>query len=156
MPRRFLPADGGLHDWSGPGAIREREVIDTLSIVTEFGKIHRSCAIVKVCLKHSIIGDCTMASVSTEPTDDAKEIERVKALPKEVGVLLIVAGIGGMLLPGPVGTPMLILGGVVLWPAAFDKVETWFERRFPKVHHESMRQIKRFLDDMERRYPQPK
>jgi hypothetical protein len=156
MPRRFLPTNVRLHDWSDPGALPELELIDTLSIVTEFGKIHLSCAIAKDRLKQSIIEDRMMTSVSTEPTNDAKEIERIRAMPKEVGVLLVVAGVGGMLLPGPVGTPMLILGGVVLWPAAFEKAETWFERRFPRVHHQSMRQIKRFLDDLERRYPQPK
>jgi hypothetical protein len=85
--------------------------------------------------------------------DAAEEIQRIRALPKEVGVLLVVAGIGGLLLPGPVGTPFLIAGGVVLWPRAFEGVEIWFEKRFPKVHHQSVRQMRRFLDDLERRYP---
>jgi hypothetical protein len=84
---------------------------------------------------------------------DAEQIRRIEQMPKEVGVLLVVAGIGGLLLPGPVGTPFLILGGVVLWPRAFRGVQGMFERRFPKLHHQSMRQIVRFLDDMERRYP---
>jgi hypothetical protein len=88
--------------------------------------------------------------------NDAAEIQRIRAMPKEVGVLLVVAGIGGLLLPGPIGTPFLILGGVVLWPRAFERVEIWFERRFPRMHHKSMLQIKRFLDDLERRYPLPK
>ena len=88
-----------------------------------------------------------------EPMDDAEEIQRIRAMPKEVGVLLVVAGIGGLLLPGPVGTPFLILGGVILWPRAFERVELYFEKRFPKMHHQSVRQMKRFLDDLERRYP---
>ncbi len=156
MRRRFLPAAVKLHDWSGPGAFQERKLIDALSIVTEFGKIHRSCAIAKVSLNLLTTKDRTMTSLSTESTNNASEMERIKALPKEVGVLLVVAGVGGMLLPGPVGTPILILGGVVLWPSAFQKLENWFERRFPKAHRQGMREIKRFLDDMERRYPQPK
>jgi hypothetical protein len=69
---------------------------------------------------------------------------------------LIVAGIGGLLLPGPVGSPFFILGCVMLWPSAFERVETWFQKRFPKVHHQSVRQMKRFIDDLERRYPLPK
>jgi hypothetical protein len=81
------------------------------------------------------------------------QIRRIEKLPKELGVLLVIAGIGGLILPGPVGTPFLILGGVVLWPRAFKGVETRFERRFPKFHHQGMRQITRFLDDLERRYP---
>jgi hypothetical protein len=88
-----------------------------------------------------------------EPIDDAQEIQRIRAMPKEIGVLLIVAGIGGLLLPGPVGTPFLVLGGVILWPKAFERLETLLERRFPRLHHQSVRQIKRFVDDLERRYP---
>ena len=85
--------------------------------------------------------------------DDAGQVRRIEAMPKEVGVLLVVAGVGGVLLPGPVGTPFLILSGVILWPRAFHRVETWFKRRFPEAHHQSVRQIVRFLDDLERRYP---
>jgi hypothetical protein len=91
-----------------------------------------------------------------EPRSDAEEIQRIRAMPKEVGVLLIVAGIGGLLLPGPVGTPFLIVGGVMLWPKAFERVEIWFEKRFPRMHHQSVRQMKRFLDDLDRRYPLPR
>ena len=90
-----------------------------------------------------------------EPNGDAEEIRRIRAMPKEVGALLIVAGIGGILLPGPVGTPFLVLGGVMLWPRAFGGLEDFVEKRFPRLHHQSVRQIKRFLDDLERRYPPP-
>ena len=91
-----------------------------------------------------------------EPRNDAEEIPGIRAMPKEVGVVLIVAGIGWLLLPGPIGSPFLILRGVVLWPRVFESVEIWFEKRFPRIHHQSVRQIKRFLDDLERRYPLPK
>jgi hypothetical protein len=84
---------------------------------------------------------------------DAEQVRRIEHMPKEVGILLIVAGIGGLLLPGPVGSPFLILGGVILWPRAFQGVERWFEGRYPRLHHKSMRQITRFLDDLERRCP---
>jgi hypothetical protein len=90
---------------------------------------------------------------AVDPMDDAAEIRRIRAMPKEVGVLLIVAGIGGILLPGPVGTPFLVLGGVMLWPRAFEGLEIFVEKRFPRLHHQSVRQIKRFLDDLDRRYP---
>lgn len=88
-----------------------------------------------------------------DPMDDAAEIRRIRSMPKEVGVLLIVAGIGGILLPGPVGTPFLVLGAVMLWPRAFEGLEIFVEKRFPGLHHQSVRQIKRFLDDLDRRYP---
>jgi hypothetical protein len=77
------------------------------------------------------------------------------AFPKELGVLLVVAGIGGLLLPGPVGTPFLILGCVTLWPAAFSRVEACFEKRLPRLHKVGMLQVNRFVSDLERRYPWP-
>ena len=83
---------------------------------------------------------------------DQSDLERLKRLPKEVGVMLIAAGVVGLILPGP-GTPALIAGGLALWPGAFSKLELWLERRYPVVHEKSMRQIGRFLDDLEKRYP---
>jgi hypothetical protein len=83
---------------------------------------------------------------------DQSDLERLKGLPKEVGVMLIAAGVVGLILPGP-GTPALIAGGLALWPGAFSKLELWLERRYPVVHEKSMRQIGRFLADLEKRYP---
>ena len=105
--------------------------------------------------ERNVSGDARALRHPDESPDDAAEVERIRAMPKEVGVLLIVAGIGGLLLPGPVGTPFVVLGGVVLWPKAFERVEIYLMKRFPKLHHRSLCQIKRFLQDLERRYPQP-
>jgi hypothetical protein len=80
------------------------------------------------------------------------ELGKIKELPKEVGVMLVTAGIVGFILPGP-GTPAIIAGGLVLWPQAFGKLESWLERSYPKTHRESVRQINRFLTDLEKRYP---
>ena len=77
-------------------------------------------------------------------------------MPREIGVLLVVAGIGGILLPGPIGTPFLILGGMILWPGAFERTETCLKKRFPRMHRLGFRQIDRFLVDLDRRYPLPK
>jgi hypothetical protein len=85
------------------------------------------------------------------PEDEVAEL--IGVLPKEVGVLLISAGIGGLLLPGPVGSPFLLLGLVTLWPRAFMGLEMAFQRKFPGMHQQGMRQIKRFLADLESRYP---
>jgi hypothetical protein len=98
----------------------------------------------------------TATNAGAEGTNHAEEIRRIRAMPTEVGVLLIVAGIGGMLLPGPVGTPFLIAGCVMLWPGAFERIELSFEKRCPRMHHHSVRQMTRFLNDLERRYPPPK
>ena len=93
-------------------------------------------------------------------TDDggfeADQVRRIERLPKEAGLLLMVAGVGGVLLPGPIGSPFLILGGLVLWPRAFRRVEARLARHFPTLHGQSVKQITRFLDDLDRRYPLPK
>jgi hypothetical protein len=88
-----------------------------------------------------------------EPAGVAEETLRIDSAPKELGVLLVVAGIGGLLLPGPVGTPFLVAGGVILWPAAFKRMETFLQRRFPRFHREGVIQMTRFITDLERRYP---
>ena len=86
------------------------------------------------------------------PEEEA-ELRRIKDLPKEVGVMLMTVGVLGFVLPGVVGTPAAIAGGLVLWPKTFEKVENWFERRFPKIHKQSLYQINRYLNDLETRYP---
>ena len=79
---------------------------------------------------------------------------RLEELPKELGILLASVGVLGFVLPGIAGTPALIAGGLVLWPKTFGKVERWFSGRFPATHRVSMRQVGRFLDDLDRRYPE--
>ena len=78
---------------------------------------------------------------------------KLEALPKEVGVLLLALGTLGLILPGPLGTPALVAGGVVLWPGAFGRVSHWMDRRFPRFSRAGNRQIGRFIVDLERRYP---
>jgi hypothetical protein len=86
------------------------------------------------------------------PTD-ARELATKQAVSQELGVLLIVSGIAGILLPGPVGTPLLILGCVMVWPKAFKPINVFFASRFPRTHHLGAVQCSRFLSDLERRYP---
>ena len=74
-------------------------------------------------------------------------------LPKEIGVLLLTLGVLGLILPGPIGTPALVAGGVVLWPGTFGRVSRWMEKRFPRFTRVGNSQIGRFLSDLERRYP---
>lgn len=71
---------------------------------------------------------------------------RVKQLSKEAGWLLITAGIVGLVVPGVLGTPFLLAGAVVLVPGGSKLLSRWAGRS-------AMRQIGRFLDDLERRYP---
>jgi hypothetical protein len=84
-------------------------------------------------------------------SDEAAE-RILKSPPRELGVLLVSAGVAGFVLPGP-GVPALIAGGLILWPKAFGKMDGWFRHRFPAAHRTGMGQLGRFLSDLERRYP---
>ena len=97
-----------------------------------------------------MVGTFEPSAETTERADDGAMLE---SLPKEVGVLLIVAGLGGLLLPGPIGSPFLILGGVVFFPNVFRGIDQRMQRRFPKIHRQGMKQVRRFVIDLERRYP---
>ncbi len=88
-----------------------------------------------------------------EPLLDAAFAARLEKLPREIGVLLVAVGVAGVLLPGPVGAPFLLAGGLILWPRGTARVEGWFERKFPGLHREGVTQIDRFLGDLDRRYP---
>jgi hypothetical protein len=90
-----------------------------------------------------------------EPSETGSEGHGLvlEALPKEIGILLIVAGIGGVLLPGPFGTPFVLVGGMILFPKSFTGLDRRFRDRFPNVHREGLRQVLRFVTDIERRYP---
>jgi hypothetical protein len=71
---------------------------------------------------------------------------RVEQLSKEAGWLLITAGVVGLVVPGVPGTPFLLAGAVVLAPGGSKLLSS-------RAGRSAMRQIGRFLDDLERRYP---
>ncbi len=91
--------------------------------------------------------------IQAPPSADDPAVARIQELPREVGAMLVSVGVLGSVLPGMIGTPALIAGGLVLWPRAFSKVEEWFQRRYPILHKQGMRQVGRYLDDLEQRYP---
>lgn len=93
------------------------------------------------------------SATSSNRDDEADEL--LGQFPPEIATLLIVAGVAGVLLPGPVGAPLLLAGGVVLWPKTFRPIEKWFRRRFPAIHREGVVQLKEFLADLNRRFPDP-
>jgi hypothetical protein len=92
-------------------------------------------------------------TVDDRESTTGDDLAAVKGLPKEFGVLLIVLGLGGLMVPGPVGSPLVLLGGVILWPRAFRGVEARFREKFPETHRRSVAQVKRFVSDLDRRYP---
>ena len=80
-------------------------------------------------------------------------VEKIKSLPAGVGVALMGVGVAGVVLPGPIGAPFLLAGGLVLAPQYFDKLNRYLHQQFPTIHHVSMEAIGRFVDDLEKRYP---
>ena len=58
---------------------------------------------------------------------------RIRRLPPEVGVVLLTVGIAGVILPGPVGTPVLLAGGLVLMPLRYAVYQA-FEDRVCNCH----------------------
>jgi hypothetical protein len=91
------------------------------------------------------------AAPASDPTQNEPELRertplRFGQLPKEAGWLLITAGVVGLVVPGVLGTPFLLAGAVVLMPGGPKLLSRW-------AGHSGMRQVGRFLDDLERRYP---
>lgn len=84
---------------------------------------------------------------------DHQTAERIQKLPHDIGWLLVTAGVVGVVMPGVLGVPFLVLGGLILMPATNQKAERWLTGHSPKIFKGSIRQINRFLDDLERRYP---
>jgi hypothetical protein len=87
-----------------------------------------------------------LAQTSDAPAAREQTTLRIEQLPKEAGWLLITAGVVGLVVPGVLGTPFLLAGAVVLTPGGSRFLSRW-------AGHAAMRQIGRFLDDLERRYP---
>jgi hypothetical protein len=93
------------------------------------------------------------SSSEPESKHDDSTIERIKGLPTSIGVILMAAGVVGLILPGPIGTPLLVAGGLVVAPKAFGKLDAYMKTRYPGVRHHGVKLIERFLDDMQKRYP---
>ena len=86
--------------------------------------------------------------------DDPQEIpESLHHLPRDVGWMLLVTGLVSELgMPGV--PPFWIAGLMILWPETGQKIAKPMARRFPKAYGQSMKLIHRFVDDLDRRYPQ--
>jgi hypothetical protein len=85
-----------------------------------------------------------------EPQDHRVRLGRLST---EIGIVLILVGTAGVLLPGPIGSPFLVAGVIALWPAALRAVERWLSESAPRIYVRWIRWIERFLADLERRYP---
>ncbi|MEY4194916.1 MAG: hypothetical protein RLZZ226_1284 [Pseudomonadota bacterium] len=89
------------------------------------------------------------------PTQEEILQARVEQMPRDVGAMLLTVGFAGFVLPGIVGLPFLLAGGVILMPKTTQKLKKKLGMEDDSPHNEfAARQINRFLDDLDRRYPQ--
>jgi hypothetical protein len=99
-------------------------------------------------------GRHTGASTDKAAEDDTAT-QRFARLPRDVGWMMVSVGVLGVILPGLPGAPFLIAGIAVLAPGGPRLLARWARHRPRGVVHDGVKQIGRWLDDMERRYPQP-
>ena len=88
-----------------------------------------------------------------EAAEDNEAVLRIANLPRNVGWMMVSVGVLGVILPGVPGTPFLIAGVAVLTPGGPQLLTRWATRRPKGVVHKSLKQIGRWLDDLDRRYP---
>jgi len=88
-----------------------------------------------------------------DAAEDDRAITRITELPRDVGWMMISVGVLGVILPGLPGIPFLVAGAAVLSPGGPQLLTRWAKRRPTGVVHTGLKQINRWLDDLERRYP---
>jgi len=89
------------------------------------------------------------------PVEPQAENVPVRDLPHDVGYLLLAGGLIGVVAPGILGLDMLALGTLILWPGNQRRVERWLQGdpSTPRFLRGSLKQVERFLDSLEKRYP---
>ena len=96
-------------------------------------------------------------SASSEVVLRAQPVEarviRLDRLTTEVGWLLVTAGVIGVIMPGIPGMPFLLVGALVVTPGGSKLLSRWAGNKPPRFVNGAMKQLGRFLDDLERRYP---
>ena len=80
--------------------------------------------------------------LATAEETEGNEQARLPSLPPEIGILLTMVGTAGVVLPGMIGTPFLVAGGIALWPSGFRKVERWLMKVSPKAYETGVQQTR--------------
>lgn len=79
-------------------------------------------------------------------------LREVRALPKDVGWMLLVSGLAvDLVTPGI--PPYWIFGVLVIWPHAGLKLTAPIHKHYPGVFKGSLKLINRYVQDLEARYP---
>jgi hypothetical protein len=92
-------------------------------------------------------------AASDQAQIDDRAILRIANLPRDVGWMMVSVGILGVILPGLPGAPFLLGGIAVLTPGGPRLLTRWAGRKPKGLVHTSLKQMGRWLDDLDRRYP---
>ena len=96
------------------------------------------------------IGGTDKAVTPAARTEGLETGLRIEHLPRDVGRLLVYAGVLGVIVPGVPGVPFLVGGAEILYPGGPKLLSTWLPSRLVRA---SMKLVGRFADDLDRRYP---
>lgn len=87
------------------------------------------------------------------PTQEELLEARIKNMPKDVGAMLLTVGLAGVVLPGVIGLPFLLAGGIIMMPKTTNKLRNYLGMNHSEESDYAIKQLNRFLDDLDRRYP---
>jgi hypothetical protein len=90
---------------------------------------------------------------SGAPEQDPPPAHLIENLTTDVGWLLVTAGVIGVIMPGIPGAPFLLIGGFVVTPGGTRLLSRWVGKNPPKFVNGALKQIGRFVEDIDRRYP---
>lgn len=89
-----------------------------------------------------------------ELRESDKLAARLTEMSSDIAWLLVGAGVAGIILPGVLGTPFFVVGVLVLLPGRAARIERWRKKYSSSIAMNiAMKQINRFLDDIDNRYP---
>jgi hypothetical protein len=86
-------------------------------------------------------------------TVDEQIVLRIANAPRDVGWMMVSVGVLGVILPGLIGTPFLVAGIAVLTPGGPELFTRWVTENPNGFVLAGLKQMGRWLDDLERRYP---
>ena len=87
------------------------------------------------------------------PVDRQRQaLEQISELPRDVGWILLIAGLLSEL-GAPGVPPIWIIGILILWPRLGAPIAACLQRRTPKLFEGCVRMVSRYSHDLERRYP---
>jgi len=80
---------------------------------------------------------------------------QLDGLPNDLGVTLVVLGLFGAVIPGPIppGASFIVMGTIILRPSLLSRSGAPLSRRFPTVFRVLVGMVRQFRLDLARRYP---